>query len=100
LYAIALTVVVELTAIGPPYTVPAVEVGVVPSVVYRIVAPGVVVDSVTLCVLVYIPGEGASVGAATVPGPPSPPPPPQPMRNAARRSSDRFFMGILLWLDF
>jgi hypothetical protein len=57
----------EETGIGPEYTVPAVSLGVDPSVVYRIVAPAVVVDSVTLCAGAYIPGDGEKVGAATVP---------------------------------
>ena len=30
-------------------------------------APGVVVDSVTLCALVYVPADGVKVGADTVP---------------------------------
>jgi len=47
--------------------VPVAEVGVDPSVVYRMVAPGVVVDSVTLCALVYVPAAGLKVAAATVP---------------------------------
>jgi len=63
---------------------PFVSVGVVPSVVYRMLAPGVAVDSVTLCALVYVPGEGEKVGEETISNvssdvdPPSPPPtPPQ-----------------------
>ena len=47
-YAIARTVVVEETAIAPEYNVPEVDVGVEPSVVYRMLAPAVDVDSVTL----------------------------------------------------
>ena len=66
-YAIARTVVVEETAIAPAYTVPEVDVGVDPSVVYRMVAPGVVEDSVTLCALAYVPAAGLKVGVATVP---------------------------------
>jgi hypothetical protein len=66
-YAIALIVVVADTVIGPAYTVPAVEVGVDPSVVYRMVAPGVDVDSVTLCGLAYVPDATLNVGADTVP---------------------------------
>src|SRR5579864_320096 len=48
-YAMALTVVVALTVIAPLYTVPAVSLGALPSVVYRIVAPAVVVVMVTVC---------------------------------------------------
>jgi hypothetical protein len=48
-YAMALIVVVTETGIAPVYNVPAVEVGVEPSVVYRMLAPGVDVDSDTLC---------------------------------------------------
>jgi len=62
-----LIVIDELTAIAPLYTVPVDAVGVDPSVVYRIVALGVVVDSVTPCVVVYVPGEGVNVGADTDP---------------------------------
>jgi hypothetical protein len=39
----------DQTGMGDVYTVPAVLLGVEPSVVYRIAAPGVVVESVTLC---------------------------------------------------
>ncbi len=42
-------------------------VGVVPSVVKRIVAPAVVVDSVTLCAVVYVPATTLKIGVATVP---------------------------------
>jgi hypothetical protein len=66
-YAIALIVVVADTAIGPAYTVPVVEVGVDPSVVYRMLAPGVAVDSVTLWALVYAPAAGLNAGADAVP---------------------------------
>jgi len=66
-YAIAWIVVGADTRIAPVYTVPDVEVGVEPSVVYRIVAPGVDVDSVTLCAVVYVPAAGLMVAAATVP---------------------------------
>ena len=45
-YATALIVIDVETEIGPVYTVPTVLPGVEPSVVYRIVAPEVVVDSV------------------------------------------------------
>jgi hypothetical protein len=65
-YAIARIVVVADTAIGAEYTVPVVEVGVEPSVVYRMVAPEVDVDSVTLCALAYVPAAGLNVGAETV----------------------------------
>jgi hypothetical protein len=35
--------------------------------VYRIVAPEVDVDSVTLCAFVYVPAVGLNAGVATVP---------------------------------
>jgi hypothetical protein len=38
----------DATAIGPAYTVPTVSLGVDPSAVYRMLAPGVDVESVTL----------------------------------------------------
>jgi hypothetical protein len=66
-YAIVLIVVVDETAIAPVYTVPVVEVGVEPSVVYRMLAPDVDVESVTLWPLVYVPGNGLNVGSDTVP---------------------------------
>jgi hypothetical protein len=40
-----------LTVTGPLYTVPTVSLGVLPSVVKRIVAPEVVVAIVTVCVV-------------------------------------------------
>jgi hypothetical protein len=51
-YAIALMVVLleTGTGTGPVHMVPVVEVGFVPSVVYRIVAPIVVLVIVTFCV--------------------------------------------------
>jgi hypothetical protein len=55
------------TKIGAENTVPTVSLGVVPSVVYRMLAPGVVVDSVTFCTKVYVSGTGVNVGADTVP---------------------------------
>ena len=66
-YAIARIVVVADTAIGPAYSVPVVEVGVDPSVVYRMPAPAVDEDSVTLWALAYVPGAGLNVGAETAP---------------------------------
>ena len=51
-YAIALMVVFAVTAIGAVNRVPVVEVGVLPSMVYRIVAPDVAVLMVTLCAVV------------------------------------------------
>jgi hypothetical protein len=63
-----LIVVVAGTAIAPVYTVPVVEVGVEPSVVYRMPAPAVVVDSVTLWALAYVPAAGLNVGGETVGG--------------------------------
>src|ERR1700687_2925301 len=61
----ALSVSVTLTVTGPLYNVPAVSLGVVPSVVYRIDAPEVVVLIVTVCALVYVPATGLNVGVAT-----------------------------------
>jgi hypothetical protein len=55
------------TAIGALYRVPAVSLGVLPSVVYRIAAPVVVVLMVTLCIEVYAPDPGLNAGAATGP---------------------------------
>ena len=73
----------EETGIGPEYTVPTVSLGVVPSVVYRIVAPDVVVEIVTLCADVYVSGGGEKIGTSTaVPGFP-PPPPPHPTHSIA-----------------
>jgi hypothetical protein len=66
-YATARIVTDDAAAIGPAYTVPTVSLGVEPSVVYLIVAPGGVVDSITLCAGAYIPGGGEKAGAATVP---------------------------------
>jgi hypothetical protein len=78
-----LIVMDEETGIGPEYTIPAVSLGVVPSVVYRIVAPDVVVEIVTLCADVYVSGGGEKIGTSTaVPGFP-PPPPPHPTHSIA-----------------
>jgi hypothetical protein len=63
-----LIVIVADTWIGPEYGVPVVEVGIEPSVVYRMLAPDVDVDTVTLCALAYVPGAGLNVGAETVGG--------------------------------
>jgi hypothetical protein len=60
-----LIVVVLLTVIGPLYSVPPVSLGVLPSVVYRIDAPVVVVPMVTVCAVVYVPGAGLKVGVDT-----------------------------------
>jgi hypothetical protein len=46
----ARSVAVLLTATGPEYRVPVVEVGAVPSVVYRMEAPAVPLAMVTFCV--------------------------------------------------
>jgi hypothetical protein len=82
-YATARIVTDDGTAICPKYTVPTVPLGVEPSIVYRIVAAGVAVASVTLCAGAYVPGDGEKVGAATgVPEVP-PPPPPHPTQNIA-----------------
>ena len=48
-YATAWMVTDDATRIGPVYTVPTVSVGVEPSVVYRISAPGVAVERVRPC---------------------------------------------------
>jgi hypothetical protein len=66
-YATALIVMDDETGIGVEYTVPTVSLGTEPSVVYRMLAPDVVVDSVTYCVLVYVAAAGLNVGADTVP---------------------------------
>jgi hypothetical protein len=80
-YAAARIVTDDATAIGPVYTVPTVSLGVDPSVVYRMLAPGVDVESVTLCAVAYVPEDGEKVGASTdVPGVP-PPPPPHPTNS-------------------
>ena len=52
------------TTIGLVYSVDD-AVGVEPSVVYRMAAPLVVLDNVTVCVDVYVPPVGLMVGAAT-----------------------------------
>jgi hypothetical protein len=62
--------------------VPTVSLGVEPSVVYRIVAPGVEVDSVTLCAVAYVLGDGEKTGTLTV-VPEVPPPPPHPTHSIA-----------------
>ena len=64
-YATARMVTDMGIGIGPEYNVPTVSLGIVPSVVYRIVAPEVVVDKATLCAVAYVPGEGLNVGEAT-----------------------------------
>ena len=81
-YATARIVTDDATAIGPAYTVPTVSLGVDPSVAYRMVAPGVDVDSVTLCAVAYVPEDGEKVGAPTV-VPEVPPPPPHPTHSIA-----------------
>jgi len=82
-YAAARIVTDDATAIGPAYTVPTASPGIEPSVVYRMLAPGVDVDSVTLCAVTYVPEAGEKVGASTVvPGVP-PPPPPHPTHSIA-----------------
>jgi hypothetical protein len=65
LYAIALIVSVAPTATFPLYSVPAVSLGVLPSVVYRIDAPEVVDVIATDCTDVYVPATGLNVGVAT-----------------------------------
>jgi hypothetical protein len=90
----------EDTGIGPEYTVPAVSLGVVPSVVYRIVAPDVVVEIVTLCADVYVSGGGEKIGTSTaVPGFP-PPPPPHPTHSIAMITQASLFKktSLSLWV--
>jgi hypothetical protein len=85
-YATARIVTDDATAIGPAYTVPTVSLGIEPSVVYRIVAPCVVVDSVRLCAVAYVPGDGEKTGTSTVfpeISPTPPPPPPHPTHSIA-----------------
>lgn len=65
MYALAVMVEFAATENGPMYTAPLTAVGVDPSVVYRIVAPAVAQESVTVCAEVYVPAAGAIVGAAT-----------------------------------
>jgi hypothetical protein len=101
-YAAARIVTDDATAIGPAYTVPTVSLGVDPSVVYRMLAPGVDVDSVTLCAVAYVPGEGEKVGASTVvPGVP-PPPPPHPTHSIAMITQASLLKKISLvsWVHF
>jgi hypothetical protein len=58
-------IVIELpTGIAPVYTVPADSLGVLPLVVYRIVAPWVVVPIVTDCPEAYVPPAREKVGVA------------------------------------
>src|ERR1700675_790974 len=59
----ALTVVVLLTGMAPLYGVEEV-VGVLPSVVKKIVAPVVASERVTDCVVLYVPGAGLKPGVA------------------------------------
>src|SRR6266540_5520680 len=61
----AFNVVPVPTAMAPEYSGDA-DVGVVPSVVYRIVAPLVDVDIVTLCADAYVPAPGDIDGAVAV----------------------------------
>jgi len=81
-YATARIVTDDATAIGPAYTVPTASPGIEPSVVYRMLAPGVEVDSVTLCAVAYVPGDGEKTGTPTV-VPEVPPPPPHPTHRIA-----------------
>jgi len=87
----------DATAIGPAYTEPTVPLGDEPSVVYRIVAPGVV-EIVTLCADVYVPGDGLNIGAATVSPPPEPDPPPPPPQAVSKKGRSR--KERILWRDF
>jgi len=50
---------------GAEYIVPVVSLGALPSVVYRIVAPTVGVEIVTVCAVVYVPPAGLIEGVAT-----------------------------------
>ena len=65
LKAIAFSVSVTPTDTAALYRVPTVEVGVLPSVVYRIDDPAVAELSATVCTLVYVPATGLNVGVAT-----------------------------------
>ena len=67
IYAIAFNVVDADILTGSLYSVPVKDVGVLPSVVYLIAAPGVVVEIVTLWALEYVPPPGVKVGVDTVP---------------------------------
>jgi hypothetical protein len=63
----ALIVSVAPTATFPLYSVPAVSLGALPSVVYRIDAPDVVEVIATDCATVYVPATGLNVGVAACP---------------------------------
>jgi hypothetical protein len=95
-YAAARIVTDDATAIGPAYAVPTVSLGVEPSVVYRIVAPDVVVDSLTLCAPAYVPGGGMKFGAVTVPPPSVPGPPPQAANKMDRIRKERMLRRDLI----
>src|SRR5271163_1596069 len=58
-------VVVLLTVMGPLYKVPAVSLGALPSVVYRMDAPEVAVLMLTITVALYPPGVGLKLGDPT-----------------------------------
>jgi hypothetical protein len=65
--AIALTVAGRLGSVkGPTYTVPVLAVGVVPLVVYRMVAPEVSLARVMVWVRPIAPDPGVAKGVATV----------------------------------
>ena len=62
----AFRVVFSLIVIGVVYVVPVVFEGLVPLVVYLIVAPVVVVVSETVCVVVYVPPAGLATGVVAL----------------------------------
>jgi len=64
----ALTVVVEDSVNDEIYSIPLLVLGVVPSVVYLIVAPFVSQDIVTNCAEVYVPAGRPKMGVATTGG--------------------------------
>src|SRR5260370_4960975 len=79
----ALIVVLLATTIGGPFKVPSVSLGVLPSVVYRIEAPGVALLRLTLCAELYVPPPGLKAGAATT----------APLAGASKNNPDRTALG-------
>jgi hypothetical protein len=67
--AMARTVVVTLTVMGPVKSVPSVGEGALPSVVKRMEAPAVVLVMFTVTAVGKVPPAGVSTGAATCPPP-------------------------------
>jgi len=66
--AMALMTLVEETVMAELYVFPALDEGVVPSVVYLMVAPLVEQLIVTLCAAVKVPPAGVITGAETAAG--------------------------------